>query len=180
MSHPAVARKRYVYKITETPVGRLTLVATADGLAAVLWENDRPGRVPLALDAEEPAHPVLLAAERQLMEYFAGDRRTFELPYDIAGTPFQRAVWRALIAIPFGETRSYGDIAAALGRPGAARAVGAANARNPLSIVAPCHRVVGSTGKLTGFAGGLEAKAALLALEGIQSPHDQRSGVRHS
>jgi methylated-DNA-[protein]-cysteine S-methyltransferase len=165
MTESALEEKRYVYKTTKTPVGRLTLVATAGGLAAVLWENDRPRRVPLRLDVEEPTHPVLLAAERQLAEYFAGQRRDFELPFDVAGTPFQREVWQALLAIPFGETRSYGQIAAALGRPGAARAVGAANARNPLSIVAPCHRVVGATGALTGFAGGVAVKAALLALE---------------
>jgi methylated-DNA-[protein]-cysteine S-methyltransferase len=166
MTEPAVREKRYFHKITRTPVGRLTLVASDRGLAAVLWENERAGRVPLTLYAEDSEHPVLLAAERQLGEYFAGQRRRFELPFDVIGTPFQRAVWNALLSIPFGETRSYGEIAAALGRPGAARAVGAANGRNPLSIVAPCHRVIGSTGRLTGFAGGVAVKAALLALEG--------------
>jgi methylated-DNA-[protein]-cysteine S-methyltransferase len=107
----------------------------------------------------------LLEAERQLDEYFAGTRRTFELPLELAGTEFQRSVWRALLTIPYGETRSYGQIARQIGRPAAVRAVGAANGRNPLAIVAPCHRVVGSTGKLTGFAGGLRAKAFLLELE---------------
>jgi methylated-DNA-[protein]-cysteine S-methyltransferase len=165
MPEPAVTEQRYFYKFTSTPVGQLTLVASDRGLAAVLWENDRAGRVPLTLHDEDPAHPTLLAAERQLAEYFAGERRQFDVPFDMRGTPFQRAVWEALLSIPFGETRSYGEIAAQLGRPGAARAVGAANGRNPLSIVAPCHRVIGSTGKLTGFAGGVEVKAALLALE---------------
>ena len=114
---------------------------------------------------ETPDHPVLVETERQLGEYFAGERRTFDVPLSFAGTDFQKRVWAALLAIPFGETRSYGEIADQLGAPGASRAVGAANGRNPISIIAPCHRVLGSNGKLTGFAGGLEAKAFLLDLE---------------
>ncbi len=165
---PAV-RKRYVYKMIESPVGRLTLVATGEGLAAVLWENDRPERVRLSLDAEDDGHPVLLQAGRQLAEYFAGRRSTFDVKLDLAGTAFQRTVWRALLTIPFGETRSYGQIAKQIGRPRAVRAVGAANGRNPVSIIAPCHRVIGSTGRLTGFAGGLDTKARLLALEGAKT-----------
>jgi methylated-DNA-[protein]-cysteine S-methyltransferase len=149
----------------DSPVGRLKLVATDEGLSAVLWENDRPSRVRLNIVGEDRTHPVLVEAERQLAEYFAGGRRAFALRLDVAGTPFQRRVWSALLTIPFGETRSYKDIASQIGSPRAVRAVGAANGRNPLSIVAPCHRVVGSTGKLTGFAGGLEVKARLLALE---------------
>jgi methylated-DNA-[protein]-cysteine S-methyltransferase len=159
------SRKRYVFKILQSPVGRLTAVATDDGRAAILWEQVRPGRVPLTIDDEAPEHPVLLEAERQLEEYFAGRRTQFSLRLDVAGTPFQRQVWNALLTIPFGETRSYGEIARQIGRPDAARAVGAANGRNPLSIVAPCHRVVGSTGNLTGFAGGLAVKAHLLSHE---------------
>ena len=158
-------RSRYVSKTMASPVGRLTLVATDDGLSAVLWENDRPGRVPLRIDGEERSHPVLVEAEQQLREYFAGTRTEFTLPLDVVGTPFQRQVWEALRTIPFGETRSYSEIAAQIGSPRAVRAVGAANGRNPLSIVAPCHRVIGASGKLTGFAGGLEVKARLLALE---------------
>lgn len=160
--------RRHVYKRVASPVGRLTLVATDDGLAAILWENDRPHRVRLNLEAEDNRHPVLVEAERQLGEYFAGRRKQFALTLDLSGsgTAFQRAVWRALLTIPFGETRSYAQIARQIGKPGAARAVGAANGRNPLSIVAPCHRVVGSTGALTGFAGGLDVKARLLELEG--------------
>jgi methylated-DNA-[protein]-cysteine S-methyltransferase len=158
--------KRYVYKWMDSPVGRLKLVATDDGLAAILWAKDRPSRVRLEIEAEEPRHPVIAEAERQLGEYFAGRRKTFALALDLAGTAFQRKVWTALLTIPFGETRSYGQIAKQIGKPRASRAVGAANGRNPVSIVAPCHRVIGSTGELTGFAGGLDTKAFLLALEG--------------
>jgi methylated-DNA-[protein]-cysteine S-methyltransferase len=157
----------YIWKKIDSPVGRLTLVGTDAGLAAILWEHDRVERLGLTLDAEAPAHPILIEAERQLREYFAGRRQTFTVPLDVAGTPFQRRVWQALRTIPFGETRSYSEIAAQIGHPRAMRAVGAANGRNPLPIVAPCHRVIGSNGTLTGFAGGLENKARLLALEGI-------------
>lgn len=153
------------YKVMESPVGPLTLVASATGLVAILWENDDPRRVPLGIAGEDASHPVLVETERQLREYFAGTRSCFSLPLEFAGTAFQQKVWRALLAIPFGETRSYAQIASEIGSPSAVRAVGAANGRNPISIVAPCHRVVGSNGKLTGFAGGLEAKARLLALE---------------
>ena len=160
--------KRYVFKTTGSPVGTLTLVGSDAGLAGILWPKERAGRVRLPLDREDPRHPVLVDAERQLKEYFAGRRRTFSLTLDFAGTAFQKEVWNALLTIPFGETRSYGEIARQIGRPSAARAVGAANGRNPVSIVAPCHRVVGATGTLTGFAGGLEVKARLLALEGAR------------
>jgi methylated-DNA-[protein]-cysteine S-methyltransferase len=157
--------KRYVSKWIDSPVGRLRLVGTADGLAAILWEHDPPRRVRLNIEREAPEHPVLVEAERQLNEYFAGTRTAFDLTLDFAGTSFQRKVWHALLTIPFGQTRSYGQIAEQIGRPSAVRAVGAANGRNPISIVAPCHRVIGATGKLTGFAGGLETKAYLLDLE---------------
>ncbi|HEY2153800.1 MAG TPA: methylated-DNA--[protein]-cysteine S-methyltransferase [Vicinamibacterales bacterium] len=159
-------RKRQVSKIMDSPVGKLVLVATDEGLAAILWERDRPGRVRLDIEAEDPRHPVLVETERQLHEYFSGRRTMFSLKLNPSGTTFQRDVWQALLTIPFGETRSYGQIAQQIGRPRAVRAVGAANGRNPLSIVAPCHRVIGATGALTGFAGGLEVKARLLALEG--------------
>jgi methylated-DNA-[protein]-cysteine S-methyltransferase len=150
----------------DSPVGRLTLVATDDGIAAILWENDRPNRVRLNIDGEDNQHPRLLEAERQLKQYFAGERREFDVPLDVTGTAFQRRVWTALMTIPFGETRSYKDIATQIGSPDAVRAVGAANGRNPVSIITPCHRVIGVTGQLTGFAGGLDAKARLLDLEG--------------
>ena len=160
-----MTKKRYVYTVMPSPVGPLRLVATDEGLAAILWHNDRPGRVRLDVEAEDDAHPVLVEARRQLGEYFSGGRKTFALKLDCVGTPFQQKVWNALLTIPFGETRSYGEIAQQIGNPKAVRAVGAANGRNPLSIVAPCHRVIGATGKLTGFAGGLETKAYLLELE---------------
>ena len=161
--------KHHVSKTVDSPIGRLTLVATDEGLAGILWENDRPSRVRLNIEAEDERHPVLVQTERQLEEYFAGKRKAFDVKLDLDGTPFQRKVWRALLTIPFGETRSYGEIARQIGNPRAVRAVGAANGKNPVSIIAPCHRVIGSTGKLTGFAGGLDVKARLLALEGAKA-----------
>ena len=157
--------QRLVYKWVESPVGRLKLVATDHGLAGILWERDRPNRVRFSAPVEDASHAVLVEAERQLSEYFRGRRKAFSLRLDFAGTEFQRQVWAALLTIPFGQTRSYTQIARQIGRPSATRAVGAANGRNPIAIVAPCHRVVGATGALTGFAGGLEAKAYLLTLE---------------
>ena len=152
----------YAYKTTATPVGNLKLVATETGLAAILWENDDPARVRLPPLTEAPNHPVLLQAEQQLADYFAGKTKTFSVPLEFQGTPFQKKVWSALLTIPFGETRSYGQIASQINSPKAVRAVGAANGKNPISIIAPCHRVIGSTGKLTGFAGGLAVKEHLL------------------
>ncbi|EJN33824.1 O-6-methylguanine DNA methyltransferase [Pseudomonas sp. GM78] len=151
-----------------SPVGKLKLVANDSRLAAILWENDKPGRVRLGPMNEAPDNPVLLRTAQQLREYFAGTRRTFELDLDFAGTEFQKKVWMALLTIPFGQTRSYSQIAEQIGNPSAVRAVGAANGRNPISIIAPCHRVIGVSGKLTGFAGGLEAKEHLLTLEGCE------------
>jgi methylated-DNA-[protein]-cysteine S-methyltransferase len=156
---------RYVRTYLDSPVGRLELLASDAGLAAVLWPNDRPGRVRVTAGGDDAEHPVLVEAGQQLREYFDGRRTRFELPLVPEGTPFQRLVWEALRTIPYGETRSYAEIASQIGRPKAVRAVGAANGRNPLSIVTPCHRVVGANGALTGFAGGLEIKACLLALE---------------
>lgn len=150
----------------ESPVGVLTLVASDAGLVAVLWPQDRPKRVRLDVARDGAGHEVLKNAVTQLQEYFAGVRRTFDLPLDVRGTTFQKQVWEQLLAIPYGKTRSYGEIATRLGKPTASRAVGAANGRNPLSIVVPCHRVIGALGTLTGFAGGLEAKRVLLELEG--------------
>jgi methylated-DNA-[protein]-cysteine S-methyltransferase len=161
----------YLYKTMKSPVGELTLVASDRGLAAVLWEDDDPSRVRLADLKEAAGHPVLVRTQQQLEQYFAGQRRNFTVALDPAGTEFQIRVWNALRTIPFGETRSYGQIAEQIGSHKAVRAVGAANGANPLSIIVPCHRVIGANGKLTGFAGGLEVKARLLALE-------RRSGVR--
>ena len=165
--------QRLVYKWIDSPIGRLRLVATDQGLTGILWEKERLGRVRLDAPVEDPSHRVLVEAERQLGEYFRGRRKRFSLRLDFAGTEFQRQVWAALLTIPFGETRSYAQIANQIGKPSATRAVGAANGRNPIAIVAPCHRVVGATGALTGFAGGLEAKAWLLALESVE--HVSRS-----
>lgn len=154
------------YKTIDSPVGKLKLVASSEGLVAVLWQNDKPSRVRLDELVEDEKHPILVNAERQLGEYFAGKRKTFSVALDMRGTIFQKNVWEALLGIPFGETRSYGQLAKQLGNSKAMRAVGAANGRNPISIIVPCHRVIGSTGKLTGFGGGLETKERLLSLEG--------------
>lgn len=154
-----------------SPIGPLTIVATDAGLRAVLWPDDDPKRVPLADVEDRPEHPVLAAAGEQLAEYFAGNRRDFDLPLDPVGTEFQHAAWAALRTIPYGETVSYGEQADRLGDKRKARAVGAANGRNPISIIVPCHRVVGSNGSLTGFAGGLDIKAWLLDHERAIAGH---------
>jgi methylated-DNA-[protein]-cysteine S-methyltransferase len=158
----------YAYTVIPSPVGELKLVASDEGLVAILWENDRPGRVKLGAMVEDAGHPVLIEAARQIAAYFRGELTRFDVPLDFRGTDFQKRVWAALLAIPFGETRSYAEIARAIGRPSAVRAVGAANGRNPISIIAPCHRVIGSNGALTGFAGGLAAKELLLGIEGAR------------
>ncbi|WP_407310725.1 methylated-DNA--[protein]-cysteine S-methyltransferase [Pseudomonas sp. nanlin1] len=152
-------------KTLPSPVGLLTLVSNDLGLQAILWETEHPNRVRLGELTPTLSHPVLDEAARQLEQYFAGQRQQFDLPLAFNGTEFQQKVWHALLTIPFGETRSYSQIAQQIGLPAAVRAVGAANGRNPLSIVAPCHRVIGASGALTGFAGGLTAKQVLLALE---------------
>lgn len=147
----------------DSPVGELLLVGDDDGLAGLyLPEHKRGPQVAPGWRRDDEA---LAATRAQLGEYFAHERTAFDLPLSPAGTPFQLEVWEALKRIPYGETRGYGDLAAELGRPGAARAVGAANGRNPISIVVPCHRVIGSTGTLTGYAGGVAVKERLLAHE---------------
>jgi methylated-DNA-[protein]-cysteine S-methyltransferase len=146
----------------DSPLGPLGLAASDDGLVAV----DLPAGAPARREgAARPDHPVHAAAAAQLRAYFAGERVAFDLPLAARGTPFQELVWAGLRAVPYGETRSYGALAAAIGRPGAARAVGAANGRNPLGIVVPCHRVIGGSGDLVGYGGGLPAKRWLLAHE---------------
>lgn len=154
------------YRLLPSPVGTLTLVAVETGLAAILWENDDPARVRMGALTENAEHPVLREAARQLRAYFAGKLKRFDLPLAASGTGFQHKVWDALLTIPFGETRSYGAIARQIGHPSAYRAVGAANGKNPLSIVVPCHRAIGANGSLTGFAGGIAIKRRLLDLEG--------------
>jgi len=142
-----------------TPVGPLLLVAR-DGALTALHFGAGPGP-----GERDDADPVLLAAAAQLREYFAGARTSFDVPLAPEGTAFQRAVWEQLRRIPYGATESYGEIARRLGSPTASRAVGAANGRNPIAIIVPCHRVIGANGSLTGYAGGLDCKRALLDLE---------------
>jgi methylated-DNA-[protein]-cysteine S-methyltransferase len=150
----------------QSPLGPMLLAATDRGLAGIWFEGQRHGPDSSGW-REQPDHPVLREAAEQLGDYFAGRRVSFDLPLDLqAGTPFQQSVWHALLAIPAGATSSYGELSRRIGRPGASRAVGAAVGRNPLSIVVPCHRVLGTGGALTGYAGGLERKSALLRLEG--------------
>lgn len=147
----------------DTPFGRLTLVASDAGLRAILWPDDRPGRVALPDELDDdPGHPVLAAAAEQLDEYAAGERRTFDLPFDLHGTAFQQRVWHGLAGIPYGAMWSYAELAGRVATPSSVRAVAAAVGRNPISILVPCHRVVGSDGGLTGFAGGLDVKRRLL------------------
>ncbi len=151
-----------------SPFGELRLVTSQRGLRAILWPVDHL-RVPLTsapIDVDAAENEVLASAAAQLQEYFSGARRVFDLALDPVGTDFQVAAWRALGDIPFGTTVSYSEHAARLGKPSAVRAVGAANGRNPISIVLPCHRVIGRDGSLTGFAAGLDAKAWLLRHEG--------------
>jgi methylated-DNA-[protein]-cysteine S-methyltransferase len=143
--------------VYESPVGPLRL-ESQDGALVALHLNAKPG-------PENLEDPVLAAATEQLRAYFAGERSTFDLPLDMRGNPFERRVWDELKQIPYGETASYGEIARRIGAPGAARAVGLANGRNPIAIIVPCHRVIGANGKLVGFGGGLPMKRALLDLE---------------
>ena len=168
------------YTMFTSPVGPLFLAASSRGLVALEFDARLPGQQTvrpnprdlreesktLRFDESEPAlHPYVL----QLQEYFAGQRREFTFPLDLRGTDFQLACWRALVAIPYGETRTYADIARAVGRPQGFRAVGMANNRNPIAIVVPCHRVIASDGTLCGYGGGLDTKRKLLALEGALS-----------
>ncbi len=152
-----------VHTTIPSPVGALTLTGDGEALSGVFMHEHRH-RPPLPAGAvrDDRAFP---AARAQLDAYFAGDLRAFDVPLAVAGTPFQRAVWDALMAIPYGRTLSYGELARRLGRPGAARAVGLANGRNPVSIIVPCHRVIGAGGALTGYGGGVERKRWLLAHE---------------
>ncbi len=153
------------FKRIASPTGTLTLIATDNGLRAVLWDYGVAEKSSIDRGIEKPDHPLLLETEKQLNEYFARKRKTFSVPLDFIGSDFQKQVWEALLTIPFGETRSYGDIARQIGNPDSVRAVGGAANKNPIPIIAPCHRMVGASGKLVGFGGGLENKALLLELE---------------
>lgn len=159
--HKPIART-----VWHSPIGGLLLVAHEQALLGC-WFEDQSGIPAWASQAAEHAgHPVLQDAIAQLQDYFAGRRQDFDLPLDFGGgTDFQQAVWRALASIPYGQTASYGQLALAVGRPKAVRAIGGAVGRNPLGIILPCHRIVGADGSLTGYTGGLERKRALLRLE---------------
>lgn len=146
------------YALMNSPLGVLTVASTARGLASVRFG----GSVPEDGIVDVPANQVFI---QQLDEYFQGNRTQFDMSLDFAGTPFQVAVWEELLKIPYGHTRTYGDVARTLGKPGAARAVGMANHQNPIPVVIPCHRVVGQDGSLTGYAGGLQLKQQLLSIE---------------
>ncbi|MDM0083946.1 methylated-DNA--[protein]-cysteine S-methyltransferase [Variovorax sp. J31P179] len=150
----------------DSPLGGITLAATDQGLAGAWFDHQRHWPDTRGWVTDD-AHPVLRQAAAQLDDYFAGRRDSFELPLDLShGTAFQQSVWQALRAIPAGQTTSYGALSAGVGKPAAVRAVGAAVGRNPISVIVPCHRVLGADGSLTGYAGGLERKTALLELEG--------------
>jgi len=153
------------YATMKSPVGLLTLVATDAGLSELQFDKPEAEDIRRDIGRASPSHPVLAEATRQLEGYFAGKRTSFDITLDMSGTDFQRSAWRGLLAIPFGTTRTYAEHASRIGRPRAVRAVGAANGQNPIAIIVPCHRLVGSDGSLTGFGGGLPAKAWLLALE---------------
>lgn len=147
--------------LVPSPIGELTVTADADGITGLYMEGD-----PHALASARPTdNPLLAKARGQLDAYFAGRLTAFDLPLNLKGTPFQQRVWSSLQTIPFGRTTSYGALAAALGQPTAMRAVGLANGRNPVSIIVPCHRVIGADGSLTGYGGGIERKRWLLAHE---------------
>ncbi len=155
------------YTVMKSPVCDILLAASDDGLCCLGFQESRSARDPDPswVASKTPFKEVVA----QLKEYFAGQRTRFDLPLDLRGTPFQRSVWKALLEIPYGETASYGDIAGRIGNPKACRAVGGANGANPVAVIVPCHRVIGSNGKLTGFGAGLPIKRRLLDLEGVRS-----------
>jgi O-6-methylguanine DNA methyltransferase len=155
------ARETFFYSTVQSPVGTLTLVLSETGVVRLEFgETALQGKSDYVLSQERTA-----ACAAELGEYFAGMRKKFDVPLDLRGTPFQRQCWGALLDIPYGETRSYAEIAAKVGRPNAFRAVGMANHANPVAIMVPCHRVIGTNGELTGYGGGLDTKRMLLALE---------------
>jgi methylated-DNA-[protein]-cysteine S-methyltransferase len=156
--------KRYEYY--DSPCGRMLLVADGDALCGAYFVGQRHFREIDPTWQRDPASAPLVQAKRELAEYFAGKRKSFGIPLAPEGTPFQRTVWKAIAGVPFGATISYAELARRAGRPGSARAAGAATGRNPIGIIVPCHRIVGADGSLTGYAGGLDKKRTLLALEG--------------
>ncbi|MFE3828472.1 methylated-DNA--[protein]-cysteine S-methyltransferase [Streptomyces sp. NPDC059092] len=155
---------RTVHTVIDSPYGPLTLVATGAILSGLYMHEQRHRPPEESFGAEDPG--PFTETVRQLTAYFDGELTAFDVPLTLNGTPFQRQVWERLLRIPYGETRSYGELAEDLGKPGASRAVGLANGKNPISIIVPCHRVIGSTGSLTGYGGGLSRKQQLLSFEG--------------
>lgn len=162
---------KYNYTVMKSSVGEVTLVADNVSLRAIYWLNQKPDRVKFPDLENNDSNHVLKSAVKQLKTYFSGTRREFDIPLRPVGTVFQEEVWLALRSISYGETVSYSDIAKQIGRPKAVRAVGAAIGKNPLSIMIPCHRVIGANGKLIGFAGGLSTKEFLLNLENQTDSH---------
>jgi methylated-DNA-[protein]-cysteine S-methyltransferase len=155
--------KRYDYY--DSPCGRMLLVADGEALCGAYFVGQKHFKEIASNWRREPRAAALLQARRELDEYFAGQRTKFDVALAAEGTPFQREVWRAIAGVPFGETISYAELARRAGRPGSARAAGAATGRNPIGVIVPCHRIVGADGSLTGYAGGVDKKRALLALE---------------
>jgi len=158
------------FDFVDSPLGRMRITAVREGLTSISFDGDRYAPPQDPAWVRDPAFPALRRAAAQLTAYFAGERRVFELPLAPTGTPFQYAVWDAITAVPAGDTISYAELARRAGHPGSARAAGAATGRNPIAIVVPCHRIIGADGSLTGYAGGLDRKRALLALEQKQKP----------
>ena len=158
-----------VWENVASPLGLLTVLASENGVHAIAFGSDRTEQAKTNLP-RAVNHPIINAAVEQLAMYFDGKLKVFDLPLNLRGTDFQKRVWKLLLEIPFGETRTYGDIALALGNAGASQAVGAANGKNPVAIVVPCHRVIGASGHLTGYAGGMDKKKFLLTHEGVLQP----------
>lgn len=158
-------QKQLIYKDVQSPVGLIRVIASDKGLVAIIWEGENYKRTKLSEPVKDENHPILLQTEKQLNEYFENKRTTFDIPLDFEGTEFQVRVWEALLKIPYGITKTYGELAKILGDIKAVRAVGGALNKNPISIIVPCHRVVGASGELVGFAGGLKNKSILLDLE---------------
>ena len=157
------------YDSFESPHGKMLLVASEKGVSGIYFNRQKYFPATKKDWQRDERHAVLKQAKRELLEYFAGKRKRFEVPLAPDGTPFQRSVWKAISKVGFGKTLTYGELAAKAGRPGSARAAGAATGRNPIGIIVPCHRIMGANGSLTGYAGGLRKKRALLALEGAAS-----------
>ena len=158
-----------VWENVSSPLGPLTVLASDDGVHAIAFESDQTEQAKINL-SRAVNHSIINAAVEQLAMYFDGTLKVFDLPLNLRGTDFQKRVWKLLLEIPFGETRTYGDLAHALGNADASQAVGAANGKNPVAIVVPCHRVIGASGHLTGYAGGMDKKKFLLTHEGVLQP----------